>query len=309
MEKLLYPLKLKAVHRSTIWGGRRLIDEYFKVCDLENLAESWELSCRKDAMNVIENGEYAGKELSWYYDKLTKDFPLLVKLIDANDKLSIQVHPDDDYARVHENQYGKTEMWYIVDAKPGAKLVYGLKNYDKESFAEAAKTGDTEKFMNFVDVKKGDCFFIPSGCVHAIGEGILIAEVQQSSDVTYRVFDYNRRDKAGNLRELHVAKALDVIKDYTPEEMDNIRFEKSRSPEKLVDCKYFSVEKHDVSGKLEMQVKDSFTHVLCLDGEGEIDGCKIAKGDSYLLPAKEDGTVKVYTVSGNLSFICAKSYE
>lgn len=309
MEKLLYPLKLKAIHRSTIWGGRRLIDEFGKECDLENLAESWELSCRKDAMNVIENGEYASKELSFYFDDLKKDFPLLVKLIDANDKLSIQVHPDDEYARAYENQYGKTEMWYIVDAKPGAKLVFGLKNYDKDEFEKAAATGDTERFMNFVDVKKGDCFFIPAGCVHAIGEGILIAEVQQSSDVTYRVFDYNRRDKAGNLRELHVSKALDVIKDYTKEEIEEIRFEKSKAPNKLVDCRYFSVEKQDVKGGLDLLVKDSFTHVLCLDGIGEIDGYTVKKGDSYLLPAPHDGSEKTYTVSGELSLICSKSYE
>jgi mannose-6-phosphate isomerase len=242
-------------------------------------------------------------------DDLKKDFPLLVKLIDANDKLSIQVHPDDEYARANENQYGKTEMWYIVDAKEGAKLVYGLKNYDKDEFANAAKKGDTERFMNFVDVKKGDCFFIPAGCVHAIGEGILIAEVQQSSDVTYRVFDYNRRDKMGNLRELHIAKALDVIKDLDKEEMEKIRFERSNAPEKLVDCRYFSVEKREVCGSLELCVKDSFTHVLCLDGEGEIDGYKVKKGDSYLLPAKSDSTAKAYTVRGNLTLICSKSYE
>ena len=304
-----YAMKLNPVYKEIIWGGNKLKTDFGKQCDLEKLAESWELTVRHDGMNTIANGEYAGMTLEEYLGKDAEGFPLLIKLIDACDKLSIQVHPDDEYARIHENQYGKTEMWYIVDAKPGAKLVYGLQNYNKESFAEAAKTGDTEKFMNFVDVKKGDCFFIPSGCVHAIGEGILIAEVQQSSDVTYRVFDYNRRDKQGNLRELHVAKALDVIKDYTPEEMDDIRFEKSRSPEKLVDCRYFSVEKHDVEGKLELSVKDSFTHVLCLEGEGEIDGYKIAKGDSYLLPAKQDGAAKIYTVSGNVSLICSKSYE
>lgn len=309
MAKNLYPLKLKSVYKSTIWGGRRLINEYDKVCDLDNLAESWELSCRPDAMNVIENGEYAGKPLSFYFDKLEKDFPLLVKLIDANDKLSIQVHPDDDYARKYENQYGKTEMWYIVDANPGAKLVFGLKNYDRDEFARAAEAGETEKFLNFVDVKKGDCFFIPAGCVHAIGEGILIAEVQQSSDVTYRVFDYNRRDKQGNLRELHVKKALDVIKDLTENDMNALRFERSKDGSMLVDCKYFSVWKKDLDLQCEISAQKSFTHVLCLDGEGEIDGYKIKKGDSYLLPAPENGDEKKYTVSGKLSLLCSKSYE
>ena len=309
MERNLYPLKLVPVCKEIIWGGNRLKSEYGKVSDLEKIAESWELTVRGDGMNVIDNGEYKGMTLGEYLGDKAEGFPLLIKLIDACDKLSIQVHPDDEYAREKEGEYGKTEMWYIVDAEPGAKLVYGLKNYNKDTFRAAVENGTLEDYMNYVDVKKGDVFFIPAGCVHAIGAGILIAEVQQSSDVTYRVFDYNRRDKAGNLRELHVAKAIDVIKDLSEADMNALRYERDVNSDKLVDCKYFSVDKKDVNGTLEFAVKDSFTHLLCLDGEGEVDGYSIKKGDSYLLPAPKDGSEKTYRVSGNLSLLCSKSYE
>ena len=184
-----YPLKLSAVFKEIIWGGTRLKEEYGKVCDLDKLAESWELTVRPDGMNVITNGEYAGMTLGEYLGEEAKGFPLLIKLIDACDKLSIQVHPNDEYAMKNEGEYGKTEMWYIVDALPGSKLVYGLSGYDPDTFRKALADGECEKYLNYVDVKKGDVFFIPSGCVHAIGAGILIAEIQQSSKVTYRVYD------------------------------------------------------------------------------------------------------------------------
>lgn len=300
MEMKKYPLKLSPAFKEIIWGGDRLKKDFGKVCDYEKLAESWELTCRYDGMNVIENGEYAGMTLADYLGDQAKGFPLLIKLIDACDRLSIQVHPDDAYAKEKEGEFGKTEMWYIVDADPGAKLVYGLKDYDKETFAAAAKDGTLEKYLNFVEVHKGDVFFIPSGCVHAIGAGILIAEIQQSSNVTYRVYDYNRVGKDGKLRPLHVEKALDVIVDYTPEQIEKIRFENGKTEGSLANCKYFKVDR--LVGEQELHADDSFLHVLCLDGEGTVGGYPIKKGDSYYLP-QGIGTVQV---TGNPEIITSK---
>ena len=278
-----YPLKLKPVFKEIIWGGSKLRTDFGKVCDLDKLAESWELTVRNDGMNVIENGEYAGMTLAEYLGNDAEGFPLLIKLIDACDRLSIQVHPDDAYARENEGEYGKTEMWYIVDALPGAKLVYGLKDYDKEKFAAAAEDGTLEKYLNFVEVHKGDVFFIPSGTVHAIGAGILIAEIQQSSNVTYRVYDYNRRGADGKLRPLHVKKALDVIVDYKEEDIDKIRFSGGKEDGLIANCRYFKVG--HFYGDTSVTAYDSFVHVLCLDGSGTIGDQPITKGDSYFIPA------------------------
>ena len=227
-------LKLGAITKKIIWGGERLAREYGKGTPGEKIAESWELTSRTDGVNTIIGGKYDGMLFGDWLEAnkaaVSKDwdgerFPLLIKLIDAEADLSIQVHPDDEYAKEKEGEYGKTEMWYIVDAEPGAQLVYGLRNYDKDSFKQAVAEGTLEQYLNYVDVHKGDVFFIPSGCVHAIGAGILIAEIQQSSNVTYRVYDYNRRGADGKLRPLHVEKALDVIVDYTEDQINSIRYE------------------------------------------------------------------------------------
>ncbi|MBQ7364780.1 MAG: class I mannose-6-phosphate isomerase, partial [Clostridia bacterium] len=192
--------------------------------------------------------------------------------------------PDDTYAKEKEGEYGKTEMWYIVDAEPGAKLVYGLKDYDKDAFRAAVADGTLEKYMNAVDVKKGDIFFIPSGLVHAIGAGILIAEIQQSSNVTYRVYDYMRRGKDGKLRELHVDKALDVIVDYTEDEINAIRYEDGKDAASLANCRYFKVDRHVLTGDITLGSDTSFMHILALSGEGTVGGVSIKKGESILLP-------------------------
>lgn len=291
MERSKYPLKLKAVCKEIIWGGTRLKTEYGKVADLDKIAESWELTVRHDGMNVIENGEYAGMTLAEYLGDKAEGFPLLIKLIDACDKLSIQVHPDDTYAKEKEGEYGKTEMWYIVDAEPGAKLVYGLKDYDKDSFRAAVADGTLEKYMNAVDVKRGDIFFIPSGLVHAIGAGILIAEIQQSSNVTYRVYDYMRRGKDGKLRELHVDKALDVIVDYTEDEIEAIRYEDGKDASSLANCRYFKVDRYVLSEDITLGSDSSFMHILALSGEGTVGGVSIKKGESILLPEGYEAVV------------------
>lgn len=311
MEIKKYPLKLKPVFKEIIWGGNKLKTDYGKKCDFEKLAESWELTVRADGMNIIENGTHKGMTLKAYLESLgeTEVFPLLIKLIDARDKLSIQVHPNDEYAQKNEGEFGKTEVWYIVDADEGAELVFGLRGgYNKEGFRTALNEGTVEKYMNYVKVKPGDVFFIPSGLVHAIGSGILIAEIQQSSNVTYRVYDYMRRQKDGSLRELHVDKALDVIVDYTDEEIKKLQFAKAdeiaggKNQTPIAACEYFKVVKHDITDEATIDATDnSFIHVLCLDGEGSIGDEPITKGDSYFVPA---GTGKVSVKTNtSLSFI------
>lgn len=288
-----YPLKLQPVFKETIWGGNRLKREFSKECDLKRLAESWELTCRKCEMNLITNGRYAGMTLGEYLGDF-RGFPLLVKLIDANDSLSIQVHPDDDYARKNEGTaYGKTEMWYIVDALPGAQIVYGLKEqFNRDKFSEAIRNGNLKGLLNYTDVHKGDVFFIPSGCVHAIGSGIIIAEIQQSCDITYRVYDYDRTDASGNKRELHIEKALDVIKNFDKAEIENLQFSNGTGENIIVNCKYFRVRK--ITANAVINTSDRFAHLLCLSGSGKIGNEIISKGDSFYIPA---GT-------GDINFCC-----
>ncbi len=287
-----YPLKLKYVPKTALWGGSTLKNEWGKPCDFEKLSETWELSVRNDTVNTILNGEYAGKTLFDYFgdnpDAVNAGkFPLLIKFIDAEDKLSLQVHPDDKFAAEIENDVGKTEMWYIADAKEGAEIIYGMRDgiskFDPERIEEQVKR---------IKVKKGDCFFIPSGMLHAIGSGCLIAEIQQNSDLTYRVYDYDRRDSAGKLRELHTEKALKVIRPFSDSEVDGIRFS---TPDKigvgdcLASCEYFNVNRLVIDTEECLCAQEVFHSLLCVDGSGEIvcggNSYPFTKGDSYFLPA------------------------
>jgi mannose-6-phosphate isomerase len=216
------PVKLSPTFKDYLWGGERLKNEFNKKCDMTPLAESWELSAHRDGQSVVIGGEYDGLSLTEYIERIGKEalgensakydyFPLLIKLIDAKGDLSVQVHPSDEYALKNEGEYGKAEMWYILDCDEGACLYYGFsRTVSREEYADAIKEGRLCELLNRVPVKKGDVFFIPAGTVHAIGSGILICEIQQNSNTTYRVFDYNRRDKNGNLRPLHIEKALEV---------------------------------------------------------------------------------------------------
>ena len=205
-------LKLQAPTKDYLWGGNRLVDEFGKRPAGDVTAESWELSCYPGCESVIENGEFAGKTLTDYINEKGKnvlgkncekfrDFPILIKLIDARKDLSLQVHPSDDYALKKEGQYGKTEMWYIIDAKDNAFLYYGFKReISKEEFRKRIENQTLTEVLNAYPVSKGDVVFIEADTLHAIGEGILLAEIQENSDITYRVYDYGRRDKNGNLR-------------------------------------------------------------------------------------------------------------
>lgn len=300
----LYPLKLKPAVKEIIWGGDKLKTDYNKSAPFEKLAESWELTVRPDGMNIIENGECAGMTLGDYLEPLLigknyngDRFPLLIKFIDARDRLSIQVHPSDEYAMKNEGEYGKTEMWYIVEAEEGAELVFGLNNengeeYSKEIFDRAVESGRVESLLHRVKVHPGDVYFIPSGLIHAIGAGILICEIQQNSNVTYRVYDYNRPGKDGKPRELHVAKAREVIVNYSPAQLESLRFSGNAdiTPELLATCDKFTVHKYEITGERSLTVSDeSFVSLTFTSGSGEIicggESYKFEKGDTYFLPA------------------------
>ncbi len=291
--------KLKPACKDYIWGGHRLAEEYGVDFDGPVLAEAWELSCHPDGPSVIQNGKYAGKTLQEYIDEegfgvlgtnceRFLEFPILTKFIDAKDSLSIQVHPRNEYALKNENQYGKTEMWYVLDAQPDAFLYYGFKEeISEEEFEERIKNNTLLEVLNAVPVKKGDVFFIAAGTLHAIGKGILIAEIQQNSNVTYRIYDYGRVGKDGKQRDLHVKQALEVT-DRGPANVP------SMSPH-IADCDYFTVDKVSLNGKTMKKItgdvnSDSFMSILILDGEGKIscgdDKLHIQKGDSLFLPAK-----------------------
>lgn len=313
-------LSLYPTLKETIWGGRTLIDEYGFETDGDNAAEAWLLSCHKDGPSFVIDGKYKGETLSLVIEKEGKavlgtncadavDFPVLIKIIDARDKLSVQVHPDDEYARINENENGKTEAWYVLKCDEGASLIFGV-NHDmtKEEFAANIENGTLLDDMNVVKVKEGDVVFIPSGMLHAIGEGILLAEVQQSSNSTYRVFDYNRRDKNGNLRELHVKKAVDVVN----LQLADVDFSPEGAPESVGDaektyltgCEYFRMTRVNCDGEYEDNADEkSFVSLLVLDGEGEIysDTVKISlkKGSSIFIPA----SYGKFSVKGKLSIL------
>lgn len=298
----LYPLKLSPVAKSAIWGGQRLRSEWHKPSDLSVVAETWELTVREKENNTVQNGAFSGKTLAdvlrfWGKSAVgshhTADrFPLLIKFIDAADRLSVQVHPDDAFAAVNEDDNGKTEMWYVAEADEGASILMGLADgITKKDFSTAVAAGDPEPLLRRVEVQKGDVFFIPSGMPHAIGKGILIAEIQQNCDLTYRVFDYNRRDKNGNLRELHIDKALQVVRPFTEDEVSAIRFARGHgAPGTVVNCPYFCVRHVNVTEEYTGEVTStSFASLLFLSGAGtvECDAYRVpfARGDSIFLPA------------------------
>lgn len=292
-------LRLKPSGKDYLWGGRRLIEEYGKEFDGEKLAETWELSCHPDGPSYVDSGEYKGETLSEYilmegkkvtgtHSRPYEQFPLLIKFIDAHDDLSIQVHPDDSYAMSHENQYGKTEMWYIVDCEEGASLYYGFsREVSREEFAGRIRNHTLLEVLNKVQVQKGDVLFIEPGTIHAIGSGNLIAEIQQNSNVTYRVYDYGRKDANGRERDLHIEKALQVT-NRVP-----ILRRKSFEPH-IVSCPYFTVDKIVLDGQKMKKIfgeidKTSFASLLVLDGTGIVrsagEELDIKRGDSIFITA------------------------
>lgn len=293
-------VKLRPSFKDYLWGGHKLVDNFNKNYDGEILAESWELSCHPDGPSYIVNGEYTGKTLEEYIlangkeilgtnAEKFKQFPVLIKFIDAAQDLSVQVHPSDDFALVNEHQYGKTEMWYVVDCEEGASLYYGFsKEVSPEELEQRIKDKTLLEVLNKVYVKKGDVLFIEPGTIHAIGKGCLIAEIQQNSNVTYRVYDYGRKDKNGKERDLHIEKALQVTK-----RVPIIR-QKSFNPH-IVSCEYFTVDRLVLDGKFMKRMsgivdQTTFVSILILSGEGQIhvgeESISYKKGDSILITAK-----------------------
>lgn len=307
----MYPIKFKNLYYQKIWGGRDLEDFRDNLPE-GNIGESWDVACHDNGMSIVLNGEFQGETLEEVIENqrekivgnklIGKKFPLLVKLINSKDKLSVQVHPDNDYAEKVEHSLGKTEAWYVVDAKEGAALIVGTKDCDKEKFKKAIENGETEKYLNKIPVKKGDCFLINSGLVHAICEGIIIAEIQQNSDITYRIYDYDRG------RELHINKALDVINfDLKVENESNKVLEKCDGYYKSVLCNgdFFTIEKYVIEDEVKSRSnEDEFFILTCTDGKGIVeteDGEKtdLLKGESILIPAYLGN----YLVRGNLTVL------
>ena len=309
-------IKLNPAFKDYLWGGTKLRDEYGKKCDLDKVAESWELSCHKDGCSVVADGEYAGLTLPQYIEKAGKAvlgtdcekfeyFPILIKLIDAKQNLSVQVHPDNDYAMRVEGEYGKTEMWYVVDCEPGAGLLYGFKHEITREEVKAAAENDTLlSLANHVPVHKGDVFWINAGTLHAIGKGILIAEIQQNSNTTYRVYDYGRVGADGKPRQLHIEKAIDVTRlapatrpcgrpQAKPEAFDG------GSVLPLASCDYFTVKEMEVTSHAALMADEkSFHSLLLLDGSLTLsmggEKLEMEKGASVFVPAGSGA----YTLTG-----------
>ena len=320
---------MKPVFKEYIWGGTGFRDVFGMDTGSKTASEAWTVSTNANGKSIIANGEFEGKTIEeaaevmkekllgdYVLEKWGGKFPVLVKLLDCADKLSVQVHPDDEYAALNENgSFGKTEMWYVLDAKPGAKLIYGFnRDVTKEEFEHALENGDLDGILNYVEVEKGDAFFIKSGTLHALLDGLLIAEIQQNSDTTYRVFDHNRVDKNGNARELHIEKSLDVTNLNSSAGGEKIKQETTKESGKgnfktpLVKCGYFNVEKHKIKEKTGfVATKKSFDIIIITEGRARMfyDGGSIAvkAGDCVLVPAY----MGKYTVEGNCEFLKSDS--
>ena len=308
----MYPIRFENLYYDKIWGGRDL-EKFRNNLPEGEIGESWDIACHPNGTGVVANGELKGTK----FDELIKEYghslvgteisteklPLLIKLINSKEKLSVQVHPGDEYAAKYEGDFGKTEAWYVMDAKPDAHLIVGTKDCTKEEFEVAIKSGDVEKYLNKIPVQKGDCFLINSGLIHAICEGVIIAEIQQNSDVTYRVYDYGRP------REIHVEKALDVTNfDLQCENLkgEEVAFD-GYTKSVLCENEYFGIEKYVVTeGAKEESNSERFFIFTCVDGEGTIVGEgfneEIKTGDSYFIPAN----LGTYEIKGNLTAL--KSY-
>lgn len=321
---MLYPLFFCHIHKERIWGGRKLAEKYNRQLSHDKIGESWEIACHENGMSIIQNGAMKGMSLkeaidkhgeellgSAVYNKDFQKFPLLIKILDAEDDLSVQVHPDDVYAGLYEDgELGKTEMWYIIDAKPGAKLVYGVReNCDKEGFRQRIEEGNLQICLQELEVKAGDVLYIPAGLVHAIGAGILVCEIQQNSDTTYRVYDWNRIDSNGHKRQLHKDKALEVIDFHgNPKgSLPGLQLMESGGQRILYAAlKYFAMDELKIDGSMNLMMDGKrFQTLTCIEGKGNLyykDGCEtILAGNSCLLPA----SLSKADLSGNGTFIRA----
>ena len=289
----MYPLKFQPIYKQMLWGGNKFLSLYDRTIPGDDTGESWDLSCHRSGMSVVSNGAFAGKTLEGLLAEYPleiygsgaqpKQVPLLVKLIDANDNLSVQVHPNDDNADRAKGENGKTEAWYILAAEPGAKLIFGLiDGTTKEQFATLVASGSVEQVLRQVPVKTGDIISVPAGIVHALTSGVVVAEVQQNSDTTYRIYDYNRVGADGKGRELHVEAALRVI-DFG--EQPAVDFSK-----RAILTPFFSMGEIVVNGKYYDDTNGSYLIYIVLDGSGDISWNEgetenIRRGETILIPA------------------------
>ena len=301
----MYPLLLKPPVKDYLWGGTRLKTEFGLESDTDIAAEGWMLSCHKDGSNTVVNGEFTGKSLpdvlaAWGNDALGTRaaafpyFPILIKLIDAKQKLSVQVHPSDEYALANEGEFGKTEMWYVVDCQEGAELLYGFsEDISKEEFKERMNNNTLTDVCNSVPVHKGDVFFIDAGTLHAIGEGILIAEVQQNSNTTYRISDYGRLGADGKPRELHIDKALDVTKTEVPSmpygQIGTITTKGANTVRELASCHFFTAKVLELQEEYSIFETETFVSLVVLEGTASLafgkETLTVKKGESVFVPA------------------------
>lgn len=319
----LYPIKFQPIFHEKIWGGQRMRTILNKdFGDRPNCGESWELSGVEGNISVVSNGFLAGNDLNELieiymgdlvgekvYEKFGMEFPLLIKFIDANDDLSIQVHPNDKLSKERHNAYGKTEMWYVVGAEKGALINSGFnQELDREKYLQYFNSGKLMDLLHFDEVTSGDVFFIPAGRVHAIGKGCLVAEIQQTSDVTYRIFDYNRKDDKGNERELHTDLALDAIDFSYSKEYKTEYSTELNTPVELASCQYFTTNLIEFDHELDKDYidLDSFVIYMTLEGSFEIKtegGTEIAKmGETVLIPANLE-SVQLKPLSGKVKIL------
>ena len=315
----MYPLKFHPILKERLWGGQKLKTVLGKEIPNEITGESWEVSTVKDDVSIVSNGKLSGASLQelidndpegllgkGVFERFGKEFPILIKFIDAKLDLSIQLHPNDQLAKERHNSFGKTEMWYVMNADDDAKLIVGFnKNVTKEEYIKNLEAGELLELLNYENVKEGDTFFINTGKIHAIGAGVMLAEIQQTSDITYRVFDFNRRDKEGNLRELHTEQALDAI-DYEKKDDFKVNYsDKENSVNEMVDCPYFTTKFLNLSQDLHLEVseRDSFTIYMCVAGSASIEndeGVESIKRGETLLISADSTKIKIYTQEAKL---------
>ncbi|PFJ09058.1 mannose-6-phosphate isomerase [Bacillus cereus] len=309
------PLFFAPVFKERIWGGTKLTSFGYEIPS-ERTGECWAFAAHQNGQSIVKNGKYEGLSLGELWEEhrdlfgnVEGDrFPLLTKILDANRDLSVQVHPNDEYARTHENgELGKTECWYIIDCKEDAEIIYGHHAKTKQELVDMIKKEEWDELLQRVKVKPGDFFFVPSGTVHAIGEGILILETQQNSDTTYRLYDYNRRDLEGNLRELHLEKSIEVTETPFVSNQQAVQYEKvgDLNITSFVECPYFFMKKWELNGSVSLKQQKPFLLVSVINGEGELmshdEKHSFKKGDHFILP-NEFGE---YQLVGNAEFIIA----
>lgn len=317
MNKKFYPLQFEPILKERIWGGAKLRTEFNKPIVSNTTGESWELSAVEGDVSVISNGEFKGKTIKELIDaspisilgslvckRFGTDFPLLFKFLDAKQDLSIQVHPNDALAKIRHNSLGKTEMWYVMQADVGAEIIVGFKEgSSQEEYLSHLESNKLTELLNKITVKEGDVFFLETGTVHAIGAGLLIAEIQQTSDVTYRLYDFDRRDVNGNKRELHVDLALEAI-NYQKQETQKFYFKEANQSNLVVDCNYFTTDFIPLTDSYSVEKRgDSFTVYMCVDGSFSIESeggrYDYSKGDTVLIPA----VLQNYVLHGNASIL------